>query len=62
MNGSTNIRIEDGKKAYRIVNASIKQNNIRDRRNKAALFTRNGSVTPGRGCSKVFKGDCRECR
>jgi hypothetical protein len=43
------------------VNASIKQNHTRDRRNEAALFTRNGAVTTGRGYSKVIKGDCRIC-
>jgi hypothetical protein len=44
------------------VQASIKKNHIRDRRIEAALFTRNGAVTPGRGYSKVFKEDCRSCR
>jgi hypothetical protein len=43
------------------VHASTKQNHTRDRRNKAALFTRNGTVTPKRGYSMVLKGDCNTC-
>jgi hypothetical protein len=61
MNGSTNVSLEDMKKAYRSVHASIKQNHTRDRRNEADLFTRNGAVTLGRGYPRVFKGDCRTC-
>jgi hypothetical protein len=62
MIGSTKMSLEDVKKAYRTVHASIKNNHTRDRRNEADLFARNGAVTPGRGYSKVFKGDCRTCR
>jgi hypothetical protein len=61
MNGITNMSLEDVKKAYRTVHTSIKQNHTRDRRNEAALFTRNGAVTLGQGYAKVFKGDCRTC-
>jgi hypothetical protein len=61
MIGSTKMGLEDVKKVYRTVHVSIKQNHTRDRKNKAALFTRNGAVTPGRGYSKVFKVDCRTC-
>jgi hypothetical protein len=62
MNGSTKMGLEDVKKAYRTVHASINQNPTRERRNEAALFIRNGEVTPGRGYPRVFKGDCRTCR
>jgi hypothetical protein len=61
MNSSKNMSLEDGKKAYRTVHEYIKPNHTKDRRNEADLFTRNGAVTPGRGYSKVFKGDCRTC-
>jgi hypothetical protein len=49
------------KTQIRTVHASIKHTHTRDRRNEADLFTRNGAVAPGRGYSKVYKGDCRTC-
>jgi hypothetical protein len=61
MNGSTKMSLEDVKKAYRTVHASIRQNHLRDRRNEGVLFTRNGAITPRRGYPRVFKGDCRSC-
>jgi hypothetical protein len=61
MNGSTKMSFEYVKKAFRTVHASIKQNHTRDRRNETQFFTRNGAVLPGRGYSKVFKGDFRTC-
>jgi hypothetical protein len=61
MNGRTKLSIEDVKKGYRIMHLSIKHNHTRDRGNECALFTRNDAVTPGRGYTKVLKGDCRTC-
>jgi hypothetical protein len=37
MNGSTKMSLEDVKKAYRTVHASIKQNHTKDRRNAPYL-------------------------
>jgi hypothetical protein len=61
MNGSTKLSLEGVKKAYRTLYASMKKNHTRDKRNETTLFTRSGTVTPGRGYTKVFKGDYRTC-
>jgi hypothetical protein len=61
MNGTTKLSLEDVKMAYRTVHASLKQNHTRDRRNETSLFIRNGTITPRRGYTKVFEGDCGTC-
>jgi hypothetical protein len=59
MNGSTKLSLEDVKKAYSTGHASNNQNHTRDRKNETVLYTRASAATPGRGYTKVFKGDCR---
>jgi hypothetical protein len=49
MNGSAKISLEDVKKAFITLYASINQTHTRDKRNETDLFTRNSAVTPGRG-------------
>jgi ArsR family metal-binding transcriptional regulator len=61
VNVSKKLSLEEVKKAYRTVHASIKQNHARDKRNETALFTRNGAITPGRVYTKLFKGSCKTC-
>jgi hypothetical protein len=46
------VTLDDVKKAYRTVHASIKQNNTGDRKHEAALFTRSG---PGKIFQKFSK-------
>jgi hypothetical protein len=55
---ATTVTLDDVKKAYRTVHASIHQNNTRDRKHEDALFTRAG---PGKHYPKFFIGDCRKC-
>jgi hypothetical protein len=51
--------LDDVKKTYRTMHASVKQNYTRERKHEAALFTELDLEGPGRNFPKVFKGDCR---